>query len=115
MIEKQVSEIIEKLIQGTKLKKIKWEKTRRETEFKVNLGSSSVSTDNWVLESGDDCVDLTLWNSNGDIAKRIAFENSGEEVEDYNTLMDLYSLVKNSYYQVDETINDVLSHLNFSE
>ncbi len=113
MIEQQISEIIDKLVQGTKLKKIRWEKTRRDTEFKVTLGSSSVSTDNWVLDTGEDCVDLTLWNSNGDIAKRIAFENNGDEAADYKTLMTLYSLVKNSYYQVDETIEDVLKHLNY--
>lgn len=113
MIEQQISEIIDKLIQGTKLKKIRWERTRRETEFKVTLGSSSVSTDNWVLDSGDECVDLTFWNSNGDIAKRIAFENNGEEAEDFKTLLELYSIVKNSYYQVDETIADIIGHLDF--
>ena len=113
MIEQQISEIIDKLIQGTKLKKIKWQRTGRETEFKVTLGSSSVSTDKWMLDSGDECVDFTLWNKNGDIAKRIAFEDNEEEAEDYKKLFEFYSLVKNSYYQVDETIEDILCHLDF--
>lgn len=113
MIEQPLLEVIEKLILGTKQNKIKWGKTHRESEFKVILGSSAVTIDNWVLETGVDCVDLTLLNSKGEIAKRIAFENDLVEGNDYKTLLTLYTLVKDSYYQVNDTIAEVLSHLDF--
>ncbi len=112
MIEQPLIDIVEKLIDGTKSKKIKWERTQRDTEFKVVLGSSSVTTDNWTLNNGVKCVDLTLWNSNGEIAKRIAFEDNDKESEDYNYLMGLYSIVQNAYYQVDDTIAEILKYLN---
>ena len=115
MIEQSYREIIEKLIQGTKHKKIKWEKTQRDTEFKVVLGRSMVTTDNWDLDTGSKCVDLALWNSDGVVASRIAFEDNQEEGDDYKALMELYTLVRNSYYKVDETFAEVLSHLDFKD
>lgn len=115
MIEQRFKEIIDKLISSTKQKKIKWEVTERETEFKVVLGSSMVTTDNWLLETGVMCVDLTLWNSNKEVAGRIAFENDEKEEKDYEELLVLYTLAKNSYYLVDETFAEILNKLDFEE
>lgn len=115
MIEKAIQEIIDKLIKGTKLKKINWERTERKSEFKVELGSSVVTTDNWLLETGVECVDLALWNSKGEVAKRVAYENNEAEGADFNTLLELYSLAKNSYFQVDDTIAEIMSHLDFKD
>ncbi len=113
MIEKKYLAIIEKLILGTNQKRIKWEKTERGSEFKVILGSSMVTTDNWLLESGVMCVDLTLWNSNDEVAGRIAYENNEKERDDYKVLLELYTLAKDSYYLVDETFDEIMNNLNF--
>lgn len=115
MIEQKFKEIIDKLIIGTREKKIKWGKTERDSEFEVVLGASSVTTDNWLLETGIMCVDLTLWNSNKDVAGRIAFEDNEKEGDDYKVLLELYTLAKNSYYLVDETFSEILSYLDFDE
>ncbi len=115
MIEQKYKEIIEKLVSSTRQKRIKWEKTSRDTEFKVVLGSSMVTTDNWLLDTGTKCVDLGLWNSNGELAGRIAFEDNELEGEDYRTLLELYTLVKNSYYKVDETFDEILNNLSFGD
>ena len=115
MISERYNELINKLIEGTKQKKLKWEKTQRDTEFKVVLGSSWVTTDNWILNSGVYCVDLGIWNSKGEQAGRIAFEDDGEEQKDYNALLELYSAVKSAYYNVDDTFDEIFSHLNFNK
>lgn len=115
MIEQRYQTLIEKLISGTKQKKLDWQKTKRETEFKVVLGSSMVTTDNWELESGSMCVDLGIWNSKGESAGRIAFEDNDKEKDDYKTLQTLYITVKNSYYMVDETFAEILNHLDFKD
>lgn len=112
MIDPKYKEIIDKLISRTRQKKISWEKTERDAEFKTVLGSSTVTTDHWLLETGNMCVDLALWNRNEDIAGRIAYENNDKEGEDYKSLMELYNLVKDSYYLVDETFDEILSKLN---
>lgn len=115
MIEQRYQEVIDKLISGTQQKKIKWERTSRNSEFKVILGASIVMTDHWVLENGVQCVDLSLLNSDGEIAGRIAFENNEKEGDDYRYLLELYTIAKNSYYKVDETFSEILSNLNFEK
>ena len=110
MIPQMFNELIKKLISATEQKKISWDKTSRDTEYKVVLGSSMVTTDNWVDVDGEDCIDMAIWNSNGDKISSIVFVRQDSET-DYNELMRLYITAKNDYLKVDETIAEILSHL----
>ena len=113
MIDQKHMELIDKLIKGTSLKKLNWERTDRETEFKLVVGSSTVTTDNWFLENGIDCVDMSVLNKDGEIIDRIAFENNDRERQEYTDLLRLYTAAKQSYFRVDEAFSELLSHLDF--
>jgi hypothetical protein len=114
MIEQRYKDLIDKLIESTLSKKISWQiTTDRESEFRVTLGSNTLTTDNWVLfENNNKCVDLSIRNQQGVSIYRIAFEDNDLEGEDYAYLMRLYSAAKDSYYKVDDTIADIMDHLN---
>lgn len=111
MIPNTYKQLIEKLIKGTQLKKITWEKTSRETEFKTTVDTSMITTDNWDAE-GDNCVDLAIWNDRGERIDSI-YATEGEEDEDFKEIMKLYSVARAAYLRIDETISSILSHLDF--
>lgn len=111
MIPTMFQELINKLIKATEQKKISWGKTSRDTEYKVVLGSSMVTTDNWIADDGETCVDIAIWNSNGDQISTLSFTDSDSSQEDYMKLLDLYNAAKNDYLKVDETISEIMRHL----
>lgn len=115
MIDQRYKDLIEKLIKGTELKRLNWEKTKRQTEFKVELGSSYITVDNWVLDTGIQCVDMAVYNGRGELIDRIAYENDAEEGEDYKEVLRLYQVAERAYLKVDETFDEIMSQLNFDD
>lgn len=109
MIPENYKELIDKLVQATRQKKIAWEKTSRAGEFKSMIGSSMVTTDNWDAPNGITYVDFAIWNSNGVQVDSVQGEEGSGE---YEEIMELYSAAKASYLKADETIADILDHLN---
>lgn len=112
MIEQKYKDLIEELINVTTLKKITWEKTKRENEFKVTIGSNVITTDNWYLNSGNKCVDLGILNQRDELIIHIAYEDNNGERQDYAYLMRLYIAAKNSYFKVDEVYDEIMVQLN---
>lgn len=109
MINQTDKELIERLIKGTKLKKVVWEQSSRETEYKTTLGENSVTTDNW--DSGIvTYVDLGIWNNKGEQVYSLSAKKGQD---DYKELYNLYSTAKSAYLKVDEVVDDILNHLNF--
>ncbi len=113
MIPQTYKDLIEKLIKGTELKKISWGITSRDTEYKVVLGSSMVTTDNWTNSGGVKCIDIAIWNSNGDKISSIVRRLIDSEQDEYNEILRLYTLARDSYLKVDETIEEIMSQLDF--
>lgn len=109
MIPEKYKQLIEKIIAATRQKKIVWEKTSRTDEFKSMIGASMVTTDNWHDLNGIEYVDFAIWNSNG---VKVDSVQGGEGSVEYGEIMELYSAAKASYLKADETIADILEHLN---
>lgn len=109
MIPEKYKQLIEKIITATRQKKIVWEKTSRADEFKSMIGSSMVTTDNWDAPNGITYVDFAIWNSNGVQVDSVQGEDGSAE---YEEIMVLYSAAKASYLKADETIADILEHLD---
>lgn len=109
MIPEKYKELIEKIKTATYQKKIVWEKTSRADEFKCMIGSSMVTTDNWDSVTGINYVDFAIWNSNGVQVDNVQGEIGSAE---YDVIMELYSAAKASYLKADETIADILEHLD---
>lgn len=109
MIQEKYRDLIEKIILATEQKKIAWEKTSRDNEYKSMIGSSMVTTDNWDSPDGTMNVDFSIWNSNGVLVDTL---QAGQGTLDYVDLMKLYTAARASYLKADETIADILEHLN---
>ena len=109
MIPENYKQLIEKIITATRQKKVVWEKTSRTDEFKSMIGASMVTTDNWDDPDGIEYVDFAIWNSDGVQVDSVQGE---EGTADYREIMELYSAAKASYLKVDETIADILEHLD---
>lgn len=108
MIPEKYRELIEKLIRATRQKKVVWEQTSRENEYRAVIGSSMVTTDNWDFPDTVMNVDFAIWNSNG---LRVDSVQATEGTEDYAEIMKLYTVARASFLRADETIADILGHL----
>ncbi len=108
MIPEKYKELLNKLVSATQNKKIFWEKTSNDDEYKSIIGSSMVTTDSWNYPDGVKKVDFAIWNSNGVQVDSIV---SSEGSSNYEEIMKLYSCAKASYLKVDETIADIMEHL----
>ena len=111
MIPQNYQALIDKLILGTNMKKISWKKTSRQTEFQTSVGSGTITTDNWKDDTTDmTYVDFVIWNDEGEAIDSIsAFKGD----EDYDSIMQLHECARRAYLKIDETINDIMNHLDF--
>jgi len=111
MIPKNYQTLIEKLILGTSLKRITWNRTSRPSEYQVNIGSGAITTDYWEDEqAGRLLVDFSIWNDQGEVIDTLS---ASEGEEDYVLIRKLYECAKRSYLKIDDTITDMMNHLNF--
>ena len=111
MIPQNYQALIDKLILGTNMKKISLKKTSRQTEFQTSVGSGTITTDNWKDDTTDmTYVDFVIWNDEGEAIDSIsAFKGD----EDYDSIMQLHECARRAYLKIDETINDIMNHLDF--
>jgi len=112
MIDPKYKKIIDRLIEKSKTKNAIWNKTSRENEFKINLKSSTLTIDQWHDErDGKNFIDLIIRNQRGDTIGRIVFDKDTES-EEYNYLSVLHNHARESYYKVDETIDNIFDELS---
>ncbi len=109
MIEEKYKKIIDKLVE--KSKNVIWNKTSRDAEFKVILKTSTITTDRWVDEEGEDCVDFIIRNQRGDMIAMLMYSDKDDK-EEYNYLRRLHDCAKNSYYKIEDTIEDIFNELD---
>lgn len=109
MIQEKYRDLIEKILLATEQKKIVWEKTSRDNEYKSEIGASMVTTDNWDSPDGVINVDFAIWNSNGVQVDTVQAEQGTPE---YAELKKLHTAARASYLKADDTIADILNHLN---
>lgn len=110
MIEKKHTDLINKLIKKTASKQAYWTKTSQETEFKLSLKNSVITTDLWK-QGMRNFADLVIRNERGDIISAINY-NSEENSEEYHLIKSLHNQARESYYKLDETIEDIFKELN---
>ncbi|MCS2337932.1 hypothetical protein [Bacteroides sp. BFG-606] len=111
MIPKNYQALIDKLILGTNMKKISWKRTSRPSEYQALIGSGAITVDNWTEDfNGLQYVDLVIWNDEGERIDRL---QATEDEEDYASIMEIYECARRAYLKIDETINDIMNHLDF--
>lgn len=105
--------IIQELLSRTQARKISWEPTNYKDQFKVNVGTGSITFDYTDPESNYDeeipIYEVDFFNSNGlEIARVEAHDGTSEH---YQLLDHLWEAVQDSYYKKRETIDSMLEDL----
>lgn len=112
MIDTQLKTLINELVQKTKDKKVRWNRTSSESKFKLILqNKSALTVDSWEDEHNNDGVaTVVIFNERGD---EILVHKShlNEDFEDFKLIYDLQNAARNAYFKVDETIASFLSEI----
>ncbi|WP_288447308.1 hypothetical protein [uncultured Chryseobacterium sp.] len=109
-METKIKILIQMLRDKTANKDAIWSRTSGENEFKIEINKATITTDCWYQ---DDIwyFDVIILNENGDTIERVV-ANDGNLDENYMILSEFYDVVKNNYFKIDETIDDILFELN---
>jgi hypothetical protein len=109
-IPENTAELISKLIEKTKERKLSWMPSSRDTEYMLQFSASVVTIDSWTDNvSKTDIVDFAIFNKDGGQIERIAFSKLEEG---YETLLAFYNLVKKSFLKTDETYQSLKDELD---
>jgi hypothetical protein len=109
-ISKHLLDLIQKLKEKTISRKIAWNQTSRETEFQASFTGATITTDNWDGGTNNkNVIDFCVYNKDGVTVDRLYFLDGEQE---YELLLDFYSVVKSSYLKLDETYNSLFDDLD---
>jgi hypothetical protein len=110
MIAENFRLLIEKLKYKSSKREAIWAKTSRDEEFKLHLGKVTLLTDCWYDEvTFNKNVDLVILNEDGEKIDGVIL-SKGED--DYELLIELHTLAKQSYYKIDETFKSIFEELD---
>ena len=110
MIAENFRLLIEKLKYKSSKREAIWDKTSRDEEFKLHLGKVTLLTDCWYDEvTFNKKVDLVILNEDGEKIDGVIL-SKGED--DYELLIELHTLAKQSYYKIDETFKSIFEELD---
>ena len=111
-MDEKIIQLIKSLTLKTIMNKAKWNKTSRDTEFKLILSDGSITVDAWFDEErGEACNDFRLYNKNGDGVYSM-LNSYGEHSEKFDLVNDLHSAAKGKFYKIDETIDSILKEVD---
>ena len=114
MRNEKYNQLITKLLNATSEGRLSWEQTNQENEYQVTIG------DNMVLISGPRRsigfnVNLEMENMSVAIVNVDGVEIDRQKVEpsdpSYNVFMELCAKVREIYYKVDETLQDIINEV----
>jgi len=108
MMNDKVRTLIEKLLEKTLQKSVKWDQTSRTSEFFLALPSGQVTTDKWEADDNEEYIDLAIYNN---AAIKIEYIRASRGNLDYAILEPFYSAVYSAFYMVDETLDEMLQTL----
>lgn len=113
MTMNEIRAILDKAISSTRDKVIKWNATSEYDEYKVNFKRSSLVI--WKNEDkGFSSFAFYVINSNGTIIGRLFADElpNGEGTdEDFNKLLQLYTIVYEGVNEITETVQDIMEGL----
>ncbi|MEC7770837.1 MAG: hypothetical protein VX798_06615 [Bacteroidota bacterium] len=109
-MDNKIKGLIEKLISKTKSGKAHWGKTSSENEYKLAFKNAMITSDTWFDNTtGMQVADFIIRNNRGDTIQQFVFHESEDGFE---LLKNLNASIVESYFKVDETINDIFNELD---
>lgn len=118
MIGNKYDSLIDRLSEATSSHKLEWEKSSRENEFKVFIDKNVITI--YSHNKSDlsamiipaylykDYVELAILDENGNVMDSLKLDSDSDG---YNKLKDLFIKVRRIYYNIDKTIDNIISHL----
>lgn len=114
-MDPRIIDLIQKLEFKTQNKEAIWARTSGDNEFKIEINNATITTDSWNANgNGVLCYDFVILNENGETIERFSVNEEEAYSQEYIIISKLYNTVKNSYYKVDETIDNIIAELNTS-
>ena len=110
-MERKYKELVEKLIDKTKSKKLNWEETSSSNCFLIKIGPNSITIredDSPFAEKQD--IIISLMDLLGTRIDQYLVPCTDE---DYSLACELYCAAKRSTTHVDEAIEEIMNNLNF--
>ncbi|MBS7563579.1 hypothetical protein KHS38_04095 [Mucilaginibacter sp. Bleaf8] len=110
MLSEKYIGLIKKLFEKTKSKAAIWQKSSTQGQFQLQLSSGIVTVSKYDGDyNNNPAVFISIYNASGD---RIDTLNVESDDHEFVLANELYSMVRRSYYKVDETIDGFFDELN---
>lgn len=111
----QYLKLIDKLSLATQERKISWEKSSKENEYKVCIDNFMITVacppelDPMIAFMGEkQYASLAIWNAKGEKIDEI---KAGPSSDDYGKLSELYNLAKREFNKIDEALDSIISKI----
>jgi hypothetical protein len=115
-MDTNLKKIISNLIEGTKLRSLRWEPSERDNEFRLTLEHGIIQLDVW--DGGDpwsgdppeEMADIVFFNSEGIKVDRYFFSKK-KDLDSYSELVALHDAARRSYLRVEETLSGLFAEI----
>jgi len=109
MITDRYIKLIDKLSSKTQEKKVIWQRSSSQDEFKLELEKGAITIGKYEGDFNNAPeVFINIYNDRGDRIDVISINGSDKHFEYIN---EFYSSIRRSYYKVDETIDSIFNEL----
>lgn len=113
MMPEKLKKLVLLLTEKTDKKMAIWNKTNAEGQFKLSISDGSAITINsWSHHNNFDAFYITIFNKNGDVIEAYDTETDSATSEEYSLLLAFYKSVRNAYYKVEETMEELFNTLS---
>lgn len=109
-MDPKILNIIQLLQEKTISNNAIWSRTSSNNEFKIEFENATITTDNWFVDNRIH-YDFVILNENGDTIERITVSDEDFLSQEYSVISKFYDIVKNNYFKVDATINNIINEL----
>lgn len=113
MMDSKIISLIENLRNKTRKGLSKWVRVGKGELFQLKLETGQITIDKFFTKTNNVVYQLAVLNIDGDRIRAVAVNSSTGlvGVQDYELLKTLHEDVKNAYFRVDETLDDILGEI----
>jgi hypothetical protein len=115
-MEANIKQLVEKLMSGTLSKKLTWESTERDSQFRLRTSKGFLTVDHWTGTDDEtgrefDCTDIAFLNSKGETIESFVYDMQFD-IMGWRALRDLNDAARRSALKIDEKIGEILAEID---